>query len=97
MKKIIFGLIMVFLIPLNINAGIICNDGWESSCVVSGPGCCSHHGGVYKSYNTYSSYNTGYSFYNNNVNSDNDDNIDLSGVVTLGVIGGIILLGIKSK
>lgn len=34
------------MLPITIKAGIICEDGWESSCDFPGPGCCSHHGGV---------------------------------------------------
>ena len=45
MKKFLI-IILLLIFPLPVNAGIICNDGWESSCIVSGPGCCSHHGGV---------------------------------------------------
>ena len=57
MKKIIKLSLMViinvcfFIIP--VNAGIKCSDGWESSCLVPGPGCCSHHGGIAS--NSYSS------------------------------------------
>lgn len=36
----------LLIIPICVKAGVICNDGWESSCDFSGPGCCSHHGGV---------------------------------------------------
>ena len=43
--QLIFLLLMI-LIPITVNAGIICSDGWESSCSIPGPGCCSHHGGV---------------------------------------------------
>lgn len=39
-------IISILILPLSVNAGVICNDGWESSCIVSGPGCCSKHGGV---------------------------------------------------
>lgn len=44
--KRIFIILILLVIPITVNAGIICSDGWESSCTVPGPGCCSHHGGV---------------------------------------------------
>ena len=76
MKKILMFLIVVclnvsfFTIP--VKAGIRCSDGWESSCSVPGPGCCSHHGGV-KENNNYSS-NSNYS-YSNSSNSSSSDPI----------------------
>ena len=33
-----------FDIPDNVRIGAICNDGWYSNS--TGPGACSHHGGV---------------------------------------------------
>lgn len=88
MKKYSFILLFaIFLIlsPLKVKAGIICNDGWESSCSVEAPGCCSHHGGYGESDEDY--YNGGnYSSDNDYSNSDNDEAI--GGVL---VIGGIIV------
>ena len=44
-KKLLFFL-MLILIPLNVNANIICNDGSVSnSCKDCHQGCCSRHGG----------------------------------------------------
>ena len=55
MKKVIYVLILcLYILPITVKAGIICEDGWESSCVVSGPGCCSHHGGIADNDNYYS-------------------------------------------
>lgn len=52
--QLIFLLLMI-LIPITVHAGIICSDGWESSCSVPGPGCCSHHGGIPGGGSNYSS------------------------------------------
>ena len=66
MKRIIFLLMITLLFPINVWAGIICNDGWESSCLSSGPGCCSHHGGVAGGNSYSNSYRNSYSrsYYN---------------------------------
>lgn len=58
MKKIIILILLCLCVfPNTIKAGIICNDGWESSCPFPGPGCCSHHGGIPGG----SDYSNGYS------------------------------------
>ena len=46
LKKNLLIILLILFIPLTVNAGIICSDGWESSCIVPGPGCCSHLGGI---------------------------------------------------
>ncbi len=53
MKKsfVFLILILMTIFPVVVKANVVCNDGWVSSCVVSGPGCCSWHGGVAHSYN----------------------------------------------
>lgn len=83
-KKIIYLLIIFFIVfPIKVNAGIICNDGWESSCVASGPGCCSNHGGVYND----NAYNSSYS------SSEVDSNAQLYFFwLPLGIILGIIII-----
>lgn len=53
---ILTTIIIVSIVPIDVSAGIICNDGWESSCEISGPGCCSHHGGVTESSNISDNY-----------------------------------------
>lgn len=90
MKKFLI-IILLLIFPLPVNAGIICNDGWESSCEVSGPGCCSHHGGVDKgtnyegaNYNSYSSNND--SFF------DRLENGEYAGELTLLILGSPIIL-----
>ena len=96
MKKIfnfILLIVAIFLIlsPLKVRAGIICNDGWESSCSVEAPGCCSHHGGYGES--DEDNYNGGsYSSGNNYSNDDNDGAI--GGVLVIGGIIVFIILGI---
>lgn len=89
MQKIIVVLFLFALlfIPLNVNAGIRCADGWESSCTVSGPGCCSHHGGVAGS----SSSSSSYSRRNYNSYSSNDDGDGVLGYVIIGLILGILI------
>ena len=58
MKRYFMSMLLVFfLMPLVTKANVICNDGWVSSCIRSGPGCCSHHGGV-------SGNNTNSNYYN---------------------------------
>lgn len=81
LKKIMLILVLL-IIPFDVNAGIICNDGWESSCIVSGPGCCSHHGGVAGSSSNYANYNH---YYNDGKNKvvDNSENGDYGGILTL--------------
>lgn len=105
MKK--FFCIMLFLLivtfPMVVNAGIICSDGWESSCSVSGPGCCSHHGGVGKSYGS-SSSGSSYSAYDNNYSSssysytdgyvNDSDESDGSGLLTVLILGGLGIAGV---
>lgn len=74
-KKILIVLILL-IVPINVNAGIICNDGWESSCVVSGPGCCSHHGGV----DFGDSFSSDDSFFEQ---IDDDEALDIFGFIVL--------------
>lgn len=94
MKKIIFlvFIIISFIIylPITAYAGIICNDGWESSCVVEAPGCCSHHGGTAggNDYNNYSSN------YNDDSFINNLENGEYAGILTILILGIPIILGI---
>ena len=61
-------LLFVFLIPVNVSANIMCNDGTMSpSCKVCSQGCCSWHGGCASSsynysYNDYDSYDYDYNY-----------------------------------
>lgn len=88
MKKFLI-IILLLIYPLPVNAGIICNDGWESSCIVSGPGCCSHHGGV----------DNGSEHQNVNINNyiSNSDEEETSLVLILLILGLPIILGIYSN
>lgn len=87
MKKIAILLTIIFMtfFPINIKAGVMCNDGWTSSCIVSGPGCCSHHGGVadYEEDYDYDDYN-GYDYDNND---DGGSYIIIVGIIILIIIG----------
>ena len=87
--------ILLLSFPVTANAGIICNDGWESSCVVSGPGCCSHHGGVAGNTTSSSNYNN----YSNNENSipNNSEDTDYSGICAIITIIVLVLAGIFSE
>ena len=61
--KKIFLIICMFIFPIFVNAGIVCNDGTVSrSCNDCHRGCCSRHGGCSSSsnYNS-SSYQKNYS------------------------------------
>lgn len=74
MKKnelILLVLICICVVPVSISAGVICNDGWESSCPVSAPGCCSSHGGVAGG-GTYTGNTYGGSSGSSNYHSGND-------------------------
>lgn len=70
-------LLFVFLIPVNVSANIMCNDGTMSpSCKVCSQGCCSWHGGCASSsynysYNDYDSYD--YDSYDYDYNYKYDD------------------------
>lgn len=93
MKKIgVFLIIFLLLMPMSIKAGVMCNDGWESSCEVSGPGCCSHHGGVAGG----GSYN-GNSYGNSDAVREYQESEDFGDKLVVGfwiiVIGGFVILG----
>ena len=46
MKLKILPLILLLLLPISVNANIICNDGTISpTCTTCRAGCCSYHGG----------------------------------------------------
>lgn len=77
-KKFLTIVILLILMPINISAGIICSDGWESSCTISGPGCCSHHGGVGSKVN----YNNT-SYYEDETFFDKLENGDYVGIVII--------------
>ena len=83
--------ILLLSFPITANAGIICNDGWESSCVVSGPGCCSHHGGV--AGNTTSSSNYDNYSYSEKITSNSSENSDYSGIAIMIIIIILIFIG----
>lgn len=88
MKRIILLFFVIFVMfPLIVKAGIICSDGWESSCGVSGPGCCSHHGGI-SGGNNYNYSTSDDSF----IDRLNDG--EYAGILTLIIIFGPIVLGI---
>lgn len=70
-KLILLVIICICVVPVSISAGVICNDGWESSCPVSAPGCCSSHGGVAGG-GTYTGNAYGGSSGSSNYNSGND-------------------------
>ena len=59
MKKV-FIIIVLLLLPITINANIICNDGTESkTCETCHQGCCSHHDGcLEENNNTYPQSNS---------------------------------------
>ena len=88
LKKILLIILLILFIPLTVNAGIICSDGWESSCVVPGPGCCSHHGGIGYS-NTYSDYSSADDSFIDRLN-----NGEYAGILTLLIIFGPIVFGL---
>lgn len=99
MKKIfnfILLIVTIFLIlsPLKVRAGIICNDGWESSCSVEAPGCCSHHGGYGESDEDY--YNGG-NYSSGNNYSNNNNNGAIGGFLIGGVLVALIIIGIFGK
>lgn len=51
MKLKVLPLILLLLLPISVNANIMCNDGTISpTCTTCGSGCCSHHGGCSKNY-----------------------------------------------
>lgn len=83
MKKsfVFLILILMTIFPVVVKANVVCNDGWVSSCVVSGPGCCSWHGGVAHSYN-YSDNEDDYEYSEDYVEDDyeysDDDDYDES-------------------
>ena len=96
--KLILFFITLLSIPFNINAGIICNDGWESSCSVSGPGCCSHHGGVSKSNYNYSKSNNNDNYYNDKKsdfieNLKNGEYNEILTLILLIILFSIALIG----
>ena len=97
LKKGLIILLILFclIIPINVNAVIICNDGWESSCSVSGPGCCSHHGGV-SNYSNNSSNNYRHGDENSKFIDDLEDG-KYAGTITALIVGIIIMIGIFSK
>lgn len=72
-------LLFVFLIPVNVSANIMCNDGTMSpSCKVCSQGCCSWHGGCASSsynysYNDYDSYDYDYNYKYDDYNYKYDD------------------------
>ena len=86
-QKNILLILLLLLIPITVHAGIICSDGWESSCTVPGPGCCSHHGGIGggSTYNNYSSNDDSF------IDRLNDG--EYAGIITLIILGGPIVLG----
>ncbi len=66
MKKRLIYVIMVLLmiVPIHINANIICNDGSVSkTCRDCHQGCCSHHGGCASSGSRRSSESSNNSVY----------------------------------
>ena len=91
--KIVLLLLLMFVLvfPFNVKAGVICSDGWESSCLISGPGCCSHHGGVAGGGSHYSNYY-----------DESDDFFsklydgEYAGVLTILFFLGLILFGVIS-
>lgn len=63
-------IILILIIPLNVKANIMCNDGTTSpTCTDCHRGCCSHHGGCASGGNSnyYSNNN-----YSNNNSSNNE-------------------------
>lgn len=93
--SIILLILFFLIIPTNVSAGIICNDGWESSCLVSGPGCCSHHGGV-SNYSNTSSNNYKYSDESSGFIDDLEDE-QSAGILIIVILGILILVGIFNK
>lgn len=89
MKKLLIFIIFLLLIPISVNAGIMCSDGWESSCITVGPGCCSHHGGVSNRFN----YN-GSSFSNGDSFVDRLTDGEYSGILILIILFVLISLDI---
>lgn len=84
MKRCFLFVFIIFaMYPLIVKAGIICNDGWESSCIVPGPGCCSHHGGISGGNN--SNYYTSDDSLNDN---------EYTGIIILIIIYGPIVLSV---
>ena len=66
MKYMLLFLLFLMIIPFNVNANVICNDGTVSpTCGVCSRGCCSHHGGCSNSYSNSSSSNSNDTNYNN--------------------------------
>ena len=54
---VLFSLLATFIVPMNVHANIMCNDGQRSpTCQDCHRGCCSHHGGCASGYsdNSYS-------------------------------------------
>ena len=96
LKKVPLLIAFLLTIPISVNAGVICNDGWESSCVVSGPGCCSHHGGVAGNSSNYSNSNR----YYNSAKSEfveNLENSEYAGILTLIILVLPMLIGLVSE
>lgn len=95
LKKVLLLIAFLLTIPISVNAGVICNDGWESSCVVSGPGCCSHHGGVAGNSSNYSNSNR---YYNSDKSEfvENLESGEYAGILTLIILGLPILIGLVS-
>lgn len=81
MKKSLLIILILLIIPITVNAGIICSDGWESSCVVPGPGCCSHHGGI------------GFDDYSSSYN----DEPNYGAIIVIGIIVVVIICIYKSS
>ncbi len=87
MKKLVFILVILFIIPIIANANIICNDGTTSpTCADCHQGCCSKHDGC--SNNIHSTYNNTYNQNENNdieykekINNKEDNNIDSNTVI----------------
>lgn len=73
MKKLF--LIIILMIPLNIYANIVCNDGTISrSCSNCHKGCCSGHGGCTNGYNYNNGYNNSSNYSNNNSSNSGSSN-----------------------
>jgi len=64
-------ILSVLLVPLNVKANIMCNDGEPSpTCQDCHQGCCSHHGGCKTNYDYQNYNNYEYSDYSNDDNEE---------------------------